>query len=115
MLLMDQTHNKIVRTIWEKWEFISNVRIFKVKLIFTDIKFELIYVEWLLIWERNEPKFGNLMNLTKFFPFCNFSDYSLVGLIWWWQMPLKATERDVYEFFSKAGKVGWNSFILLDY
>ena len=22
------------------------------------------------------------------------------------QMPLKATERDVYEFFTKAGKVG---------
>lgn len=29
------------------------------------------------------------------------------------QMPLKATERDVYEFFSKAGKVGATSSLTL--
>lgn len=36
----------------------------------------------------------------------SFSLRIAFSFIWWWQMPLKATERDVYEFFSKAGKVG---------
>lgn len=30
-----------------------------------------------------------------------------------WQMPLKATERDVYEFFSKAGKVSAFFYFIL--
>ena len=44
-----------------------------------------------------------------YFPYISCSVYILliifVILLFFVQMPLKATERDVYEFFSKAGKV----------
>lgn len=40
-----------------------------------------------------------------------FCLFALLLWIWWWQMPLKATERDVYEFFSRAGKVGGILFL----
>lgn len=39
-----------------------------------------------------------LGHLVSFSNDCQFS-------MWWLQMPLKASERDAYEFFSKAGKV----------
>lgn len=46
----------------------------------------------------------NLYGLRYWYMWQFFCDDFLFAL-WCSQMPLKATERDVYEFFSKAGKV----------